>query len=84
MATSDHMQPSRPLTCCRACGCALLYPMAVETGLDGQAIVTRRCPECELVDVVSCDAVAAIVWLRREAEIRASLLASLDTMGIDS
>lgn len=84
MATPDHVPPNRRLTCCRDCGCELLYPVAVETGFDGQAIVTRRCPECELVDVVSCDAVAAIVWLRREAEIRADLLASLDSIGTGS
>ena len=84
MATADRMPPRRPLTHCRDCGCALLYPVTVETGFEGRAIVTRRCPECEVVDVVSCDAIAVIIWLRREAEIRADLLASLDAGGTGS
>jgi hypothetical protein len=75
---SDRSSPaSRPLTRCSACGCGLVYPLAVRTGPDGQAVITRRCPECEFVDVVVCGAVAAVVWLRREAEIRAQLTASL-------
>ena len=78
MAAQGCTPPSHPLTRCRECGCALVYPMAVETGFDGQAIVTRRCPECDLVDVVSCDAIAVIVWLRRESEIRARLLEALE------
>ena len=65
----------KPLTRCCACGCGLAYPVAVRTGSSGRAIVTRRCPECELVDIVTCSALAAIAWLRREAAVRARVRA---------
>ncbi len=64
------------MRCCE-CGCGLVYPVAVRTGYSGRAIVTRRCPECQLVDIVTCSAIAAIAWLRREADIRAQLQAAL-------
>jgi hypothetical protein len=76
--TPDRPKPERkPLTRCGECGGSLVYPLGVQTRNNGCALVTRRCPECEVVDVVSCDAVAAIVWLRRQAEVRAQLQASL-------
>lgn len=77
MAIDRPSPVSKPLTRCSECGCGLVYPLAVRTALDGQAVITRRCPDCELVDVVICQAVAAVVWLRREAEIRTQLKASL-------
>ena len=70
--------PSKPLTRCGDCGGTLVYPVAVRTGNEGRAVITRRCPECQVVDIVTCEAVAAILWLRREAQIRTDLQACLN------
>jgi hypothetical protein len=73
MTPDDDNQPNKPLTRCPCCASKLIYPVAVLSGSDGNAIVDRRCPECEARDTVVTTADAAAVWLHHQAQLRTRL-----------
>jgi len=63
-----------PLVRCARCGSCLIYPIR-RTELGRETVVERRCPDCEFVDRVIASTAAADAWSRRQATVRASLIA---------
>jgi hypothetical protein len=68
-----HTTARHPYACCAACGSQLIYPVFVRPHSEWQVAITRRCPDCEGIDVVRTSQFAARLWREREAGIRRGL-----------
>jgi DNA-directed RNA polymerase subunit RPC12/RpoP len=72
--TNQRQPEGKPLTRCPRCSSDLIHATARSTrGAD--AIVSRRCPECEHRDLVLASAPAVDAWDRREARVQRALAA---------
>jgi hypothetical protein len=59
---------------CPLCVSTLIYPIDI-AGSGCRTVISRRCPECELQDMVVTDQLAASAWLDRNIRLRESLAA---------
>jgi hypothetical protein len=75
---------AKPLTSCPACDSRLIYPLDAHRHADGRAVIERRCPECEHVDVVVAEIDAARRWGRRERRIRIELIRAVLDLEVES
>jgi hypothetical protein len=57
---------------CPLCLSKLIYPIDV-AGSGSRTVISRRCPECELHDMVVTGQAAAGAWLVRNSQLRESL-----------
>jgi DNA-directed RNA polymerase subunit RPC12/RpoP len=67
------------LVICPACSSRLIYPIDL-AGWKQDAILSRRCPECEHRDVVVTARLPALLWLARTARQRDELAALCDAI----
>ncbi|MDX6511256.1 MAG: hypothetical protein QOE36_760 [Gaiellaceae bacterium] len=67
------------LVICPACSSGLIFPIDL-AGWKGDAVVSRRCPECEHRDVVVAARLPALLWLARTARQRDELAALCDAI----
>ena len=68
------MGAEKSLVRCPRCLSMLIYPADL-AGLDGDIVIARRCPECELRDLVVAPRVAALLWFDRYCRLGAELAA---------
>jgi hypothetical protein len=78
---SGHNTNGNPLrlAACPSCGSTMIYPIDL-AGWDCDAVVTRRCPECEHRDVVQIGRLPAMLWFDRNARLRLELSALGDAI----
>jgi hypothetical protein len=69
----------KPLLRCPICTSELIYPVRC-AARDAMSLIERRCPECEHRDRVCTNRLAAELWHRRVAHIRAELSALADAL----
>jgi hypothetical protein len=61
---------------CSACGSHLIHPVIIRPLSRRRAAITRQCPDCQSVDVVTTSRLSARIWREREARIGRDLTAA--------
>jgi DNA-directed RNA polymerase subunit RPC12/RpoP len=78
----DMRFADKPLVHCPHCTSRLIY-VTDTAGYDAEAILHRRCPECEHRDSIVTTAVAAAVWYRRDTRLLNELRELADTLALE-